>query len=76
MDMVCKGQVDPERLPPPRAAHFHALRAHWQIITWKLLDDNHLYLKPEEWGWKLTQNGYASIASDVEAAPGNTKKTK
>ena len=56
------GQVDPERLPPsPRAAHFHALRAHLQIITWKLLDDDQLKLKPEEWGWKLTENGYAPM---------------
>ena len=57
MNMVYKGQVDPEHLPPsPRAAHFHGLRAHLQIITWKLLDDDHLKLKPEEWGWKLTMH--------------------
>ena len=73
--MVYKGQVDPERLPPsPRAAHFHGLRAHLQIITWKLLDDDHLKLKPEEWGWKLTENGYAPIASDIVAAPENILK--
>ena len=75
MDMVCKGQVYPERLPPsPCAAHFHALRALLQIITWKFVDDDHLELKPEERGWKLTDNGYAHIASDVVAAPENIFK--
>ena len=49
--MICKGSIDPAKLPPsPGAARFHGLQAHFQIITWKLLDDDPVQLKPEEWG--------------------------
>ena len=49
MEMVCKGQIDSERLPPPpRAAFFHGLRTHLQTITWKVLDDPDIVLKPED----------------------------
>ena len=73
--MVCKGQVDPEGLPPtPHAAYFHGLRTYLQIITWKLLDEDHPKLIPEEWGWILAENTYTPIASDQVAAPENILK--
>ena len=38
MEMVSKGMLEPEKMPPTqRAAYFHGLRAHLQIVTWKLL---------------------------------------
>ena len=40
------------------AAYFHGLRVHMQIITWKLLDDGDIDLKPEEWGWMLQKGNY------------------
>lgn len=53
MDMVAKGVVQPEKMPPTeRAAFFHGLRVHLQVITWKLLNDiNTLQIDPREWGW-------------------------
>ena len=53
--MTCTGLLEPEKLPPTkRAAHFHGLRVHFQIIEWKLLsDDEDCKLNPEDWGWKV-----------------------
>ena len=37
--MACKGMISPEKLPPTkRAAYFHGLRAHYQILLWSLID--------------------------------------
>jgi hypothetical protein len=46
-----------ERLPPTeRAAYFHILRVHLQVVQWlhlmKVLCD------PEKWGWKLENDHY------------------
>ena len=67
--MVCKGVLEPEKMPPTeRAAYFHGLRAHLQIITWKLLDDE-FQLKPEDWGWQLKNNTLVPTETDNEVAP-------
>ena len=71
LDMCYKGKVEPERMPPTeKAAFYHGLRAHWQIATWKLLnDDVGCSLKPEDWGWKLQDARMTPIKSDLPVAP-------
>ena len=45
--MIFKGSIDRAKLPPPpHAARFHRLQAHFQIITWKILDDDPVQLIP------------------------------
>ena len=64
------GVFEPQKLPPTdRAAYFHNLRSHLQIITWVTL--NHNYLDPTNWGWKLneTKPGYIPILTDFPVAP-------
>ena len=51
MEMVSssKASLDPQKLPPTeRAAHFHSLRVHLQVIIWKELSNN--ILDPKQWG--------------------------
>ena len=63
------GVFEPQKLPPTdRAAYFHNLRSHLQIITWVTL--NHNYLDPTNWGWKLneTKPGYIPILTDFPVA--------
>ena len=44
-----KVQLQPERLPPPeRAAYFHILRVHLQIVIWKYL--GRVQIDPRDWG--------------------------
>jgi len=58
----------PERLPPTeRAAHFHVLRVHLQVVQWKSLMATNL--DPENWGWKLKDAMYVPVATDLKAAP-------
>ena len=67
--MCCKSDLNPERmLPNERAAYFHALRVHLQIVTWKLLDDS-FHHKPEEWGWKNSEQILSPARNDKEVAP-------
>ena len=49
MEMVSTGNIDPRKLPPTeRAARYHSLRAHLQVIIWeKLTNDD---LDPKQWG--------------------------
>ena len=53
MEMAsCRKTLEPERLPPTeRAALFHSLRVHHQIIVWKELSSE--VLDPLQWGWKF-----------------------
>lgn len=47
-----KASLDPQKLPPTeRAAHYHSLWVHLQVIVWKELSS--IILNPKEWGWKL-----------------------
>ena len=49
MEVASKGVLEPEKMPPTnRAVYYHALRAHHQIIIWKLLNSNEIHLKAEE----------------------------
>ena len=67
--MCCKGKVEPERMPPTeRAAYFHGLRVHLQIVNWKLLDEG-VQLNPEDWGWKIEDSTLNPVKSDKAVAP-------
>ena len=63
----CKS-LDPHRLPPTsRAAYFHALRVHLQIVKWDKLDEK--ALDPLKFGWDCLQGELSPITTDSDAAP-------
>ena len=77
MEMVASSRtsLDPQKLPPTeRAAFFHSLRVHLQVILWKKLVNDHDDLNPEQWGWKLDGTMFAPITTDLAAAPENYLK--
>jgi hypothetical protein len=58
----------PEKLPPTdRAAYFHSLRVHLQIVQGKCLIESDL--NPTEWGWTLSNDCYVPVATDRAVAP-------
>jgi len=72
--MICKGFIQPEKLPPTqRAAQFHGYRVHLQVMEWKMLDEE-LSLNPIEWGWNKTEHGLSPVTTDKEIAPPNILK--
>ncbi len=66
MEMRSNGKVlEPERLPPTeRAAFFHSLRVHYQVVVWTQLSDDKL--DPMEWGWKLQGSALMPILTDID----------
>ena len=71
MEMISSNKaIDPQKLPPTeRAAHFHSLRVHLQVMLWKKLIHEDLQLDPEQWGWKLDGSKLAPVMTDIAAAP-------
>ena len=69
MTMMAKSnKVMPQRLPPTeRAAHYHSLRVHLQVIRWTVLSND--MLQANEWGWKMTNNFLCPVMTDLDAAP-------
>ena len=70
MEMVSssKTSVDPQKLPPTeRAAHYHSLRVHLQVLIWKKLSNNDL--DPKQWGWKLEGSVFTPVMTDLDAGP-------
>ena len=67
--MTTKDNILPEKLPPtPRAAYYHGLRVHLQVVTWESTGE--IDLDPLEWGWKLNENWYlVPIMTDLDPAP-------
>lgn len=60
--------IKPQSLPPTaRAAYFHSLRVHLQVIEWKSL--MRVTLPAEDWGWKLQHGMYEPIMTDLAPAP-------
>jgi len=58
----------PERLPPTeRAAYYHLLRVHLQVMQWQTLRTD--CLDADKWGWKLHENVYVPIGTDDAIAP-------
>ena len=75
MEMVSssKASLDPQKLPPTeRAAHYHRLRVHLQVMIWKKLSK--INLDPKQWGWKFEGSVFASIMTDLVAAPDSLLK--
>ena len=63
-----RSKIDPVLLPPsPRAAFFHGLRVHHQIVVWKDLSE--VDKEPLRWGWKIENSNYTPIMTDIEAGP-------
>ena len=69
MEMVASAKnIDPQKLPPTtRAAHYHSLCVHLQVIVWKELTTDSL--DPLIWGWKLDSSKLQPIMTDLEPAP-------
>lgn len=60
--------ISPEKLPPTeRAAYFHGLRAHYQVMLWSLIDD--FELDAIDWGWKLHDGVITPVMTDKDIAP-------
>ena len=71
MEMISSNKaIDPQKLPPTeRAAHFHSLRVHLQVMHWKKLIHEDSQLDPEQWGWKLDGSKLTPVMTDIAAAP-------
>ena len=66
--MAAKGEINPERLPPTeKAALYHTLRVHLQIMIWETLDNN--VLDPLEWGWHLNSGTLEPVYTNYDIAP-------
>lgn len=74
-NMACKGLIEPEKLPPTeRAAYFHGLRTHYQVMCWALLEDDFDF-NVCQWGWRNTKNEYlVPIMTDKPIAPESLTK--
>jgi len=68
MEMVSSAKtIDPQKLPPTaRAAHYHSLHVHLQVILWKELTTH--FVVPLQWGWKLDGSKLQPFMTDLEPA--------
>lgn len=64
-------EIDPQKLPPTeRAAHYHSLRVHLQVMLWKKLVCTDMQMDPQKWGWKLDDKlGMIPVMTDIGPAP-------
>ena len=69
MAMMAKSnKVVPQRLPPmERAAHYHSLRVHLQVVRWTVLSND--MLQANEWGWNMANDYLGPVMTDRAAAP-------
>lgn len=73
MAATSRTTLKPQNLPPTeRAAYYHSLRVHLQVVQWKSLMGSSL--SPIEWGWRLIKGCFEPIMTDLEAAPENILK--
>ena len=69
MEMVSstKTSIDPQKLSPTeRAAYFHSLRVHLQVILWKRLTNANP--DPKQWDWKLNGTLLTPVMTNKEVA--------
>ena len=72
--MAYKGIIAPEKLPSSqRAAYFHGLRAHYQVMCWSMLDEEFNF-NVCEWGCRKTNNLLVPIMTDKPVAPESLTK--
>ena len=65
LEMISKGVLQPEKMPPTnRAAFFHGLRAHHQIVIWKMLNDKNVILDPKDWCWFVSEDVISPIKTN------------
>ena len=70
MEITAKSKtvIKPQSLPPTeRATCYHSLRVHLQVIQWKTLMIT--IADRLEWGWKVHQNFFAPVMTNLEPAP-------
>ena len=64
--------IEPQILPPTSAAKkYHCYRVHYQICVWKEWDSEML---PENWGWRIDEEGFVPVATDLPVTPENLLK--
>ena len=69
IDTAVKGIILPEKLPPTeRAAYFHGLRAHLQIMQWSFIE-NEPSKQAMNWGWREQDGHLVPILTDIDIAP-------
>ena len=62
-----------EKLPPTeRAAYYHCLRVHFQVVVWTTLGSKDI--EPTKWGWKSEGGWLTPIATDLEPVPNDLIK--
>ena len=69
MEITCRSKtaIKSQSLPPAeRVTYYHSLRVHLQIMRKALMSTN---ADPLGWGWKVYQNFFAPIMTDLEPAP-------
>ena len=70
LEIKSEGVLQPEKMPPiNRAAFFHGLRAHHQIVIWKMVNDKNVILGKKAWGWFLSEDVISPIITDNDVAP-------
>lgn len=71
--MARSNTVEPKRLPPTeRAAYYHSLRVHLQVVSWNNLNNDSLEYC--EWGWKDDNECLCPVMTDRDAAPSKVLK--
>ena len=71
--LECKGTISPEKLlSSEKAAYYHGLRNHYQIMLWSFIDI--FELEATDWGWKLDDEVITSVMTDKEIAPESLTK--
>ena len=53
--------------PKEKAAFFHSLRVHLQVMIWKSLDQ--CEYDPSSWGWEMKNGVLAPVMTDLDPAP-------
>ena len=73
MDVVAKGKINSEDLPPKEGvAVQHSLRVHQQAVVWQTLND--VRLDPLHWGWKQDGVCFTPIQTDNDVASAEMMK--
>ena len=71
MEVVASAKnINPQKLPPTaRAAHYHSLCVHLQVILWKEITTDTLDPLLCTWDWMLHSSKLQPIMTDLEPAP-------